>query len=200
MLFCSCHTWELRDEEEGGKGIPSQLCHVCGIVAAVSSFEPVSSSPSFPCQHRKSLAAGRFPHLLLFDLSSGSDYEWSFLGRFSPSSRGIRQWEMCVPIPFVPHPCLFLGGLTTWHKDSGRGLILPEQLRSISWVGETFRRRQDRAASGNLSLHGTVGALGKSGRAAFQAAHTHQWLLSTLAKFPGCLTATLCFLSGYLQV
>lgn len=25
----------------------------------------------------------------------------------------------------------------------------------------------------------------------------HQRLLSTLAKFPGCLRATLCFLSGY---
>lgn len=27
--------------------------------------------------------------------------------------------------------------------------------------------------------------------------HAHQRLLSTLAKFPGCLRATLCFLSGY---
>lgn len=27
--------------------------------------------------------------------------------------------------------------------------------------------------------------------------HARQRLLSTLAKFPGCLRATLCFLSGY---
>lgn len=171
---------------EGGKGsLPSsatfmglwQLCHLLSV--QVPLF-PVSAGSS---EGWKSLAAGRFPHLLLFDLSSGSDEEWSFLGRLPPSSRCIRQWDIGVPVPFVPHACLFLGGLTLWHKDSRTGLILPGQLRSIFWVGETFRGRQDRAASGNLSLHGTVGALGRGGRAASQAAHTHQWLLPTLAKF-----------------
>ena len=76
-----------------------------------------------------------------------------------------------MPIPFVPHTCFFLGSLTTWHKDSGRGLILPGQLRSISWVDETFKSRQDRAASENLSLHkhgGSIWAMGwKEGVSSF---------------------------------
>lgn len=67
-----------------------------------------------------------------------------------------------MPIPFVPHTCFFLGSLATWHKDSGRGLILPGQLRSISWVDGTFKSRQDGAASENLSLHSMVGAFGLS--------------------------------------
>lgn len=66
---------------------------------------------------------------------------------------------MC-PFPLSHIPFFFLGSLTTWHKDSGRGLILPGQLRSISWVDETFKNRQDRAASENLSLRSVVGAFG----------------------------------------
>lgn len=198
LLFCSCHTWELRDEEEGEKEIPSQLCHVCGIVAALSSFEPISPSPSFPISTGSPWQlGGSFPSCCLISpqVQTKSGASW---GGLLQGHEAVG--DVCHPIPFVPHPCLFLGGLTAWHEGSGRGLILPGRPRSVSWVGETWRRRQYRAAAGSLSLCGTVGALGRSGRAAFQAAHTHWWLLPTLARFPGCLKATLCFLSGYLQV
>lgn len=65
-----------------------------------------------------------------------------------------------MPVPFVPQTCFFLGSLTAWHKDSGRGLILPGQFRSISWVDGTFKSRQDGAASENPSLHSMLGAFG----------------------------------------
>lgn len=106
-----------------------------------------------------------------------------------------------MPVPFVPRTCFFLGSLTTWHKDSGRRLILPGQLSSISWVDETFKSREDRAASENLSLHIAwwehLGYGIERAGEPLSGQHAHQRLLSTLAKFPGCLRATLCFLSGY---
>lgn len=170
---------------KGEKGsFPSSALFV-GLCHPLSSF--VFPSSSFLCQGWKVPGSWGLPSPPTIGSFPGFRLRVELPGEVSPSSRCTRQWEICVPIPFVPHTCLLHGGLTSWHKDSRRGLILPRQLRSVSWVDETFRERQDRAASGNLSVHGTVRALGRSGR----AAHTQQWLLPTLARFPGCLTATL---------
>ena len=106
-----------------------------------------------------------------------------------------------MPAPFVPPTCFCRGRLTRWHKDKGRGLILPGQLGNVSWVDETFKivaKREmllkicPRAA---WQEHWGCGMEGAGEQLSGQRAH--QRLLSTLAKFPRCLRATLCFLSGY---